>query len=63
LFIDYFLGNESIKIMAKLGEFVNVRASIHRCPMPIKFSFYGWIKFDTRAYAEKKKDFQKIFLR
>ena len=52
-----------MKIMAKLGEFVN-RKGIHP-PLPDadKIQFIPMDKFDTKAYSEKKKEFQKIFLR
>jgi iron(III) transport system substrate-binding protein len=63
LFIDYFLDDESMKIMARLGEFVNRTGIYPPLPDAEKIQFVPMDKFDTKAYAEKKKEFQKIFLR
>jgi iron(III) transport system substrate-binding protein len=63
LFIDYFLDDESMKIMAKLGEFVNRKGIYPPLPDADKIQFIPMDKFDTKAYAEKKKEFQRIFLR
>ena len=62
LFID-FLDDESMKIMAKLGEFVNRKGIYPPLPDADKIQFVLMDKFDTKAYAEKKKEFQRIFLR
>jgi ABC-type Fe3+ transport system substrate-binding protein len=63
LFIDYFLDAESMKIMAKLGEFVNRKGIQPPLADADKIQFVPMDKFDAKAYAEKKKEFQKIFLR
>ncbi len=52
-----------MKIMAKLGEFVNRKGIYPPLPDADKIQFVPMDKFDTKAYAEKKKEFQRIFLR
>jgi hypothetical protein len=37
--------------------------SIHRYRTPTKFQFLGTDELDTEAYAEKKKESRRIFLR
>ena len=62
-FIDYFLDDESMKIMANMGEFVNRKGIFPPLPGADKIQFVPMDKFDTKTYAEKKKEFQRIFLR
>jgi hypothetical protein len=52
-----------MKIMAKLGEFVNRKGIQPPLADDDKIQFAPMDKFDAKAYAEKKKEFQKIFLR
>ena len=61
-FIDFFLGDESMKIMAKQGEFVT-RKGIHP-PIPgaENIKFIEMTHFDQNGLAEKKREYQKIFL-
>ncbi|TAJ76773.1 extracellular solute-binding protein [bacterium] len=61
-FVDYLLGEESMKIMAKMGEFVN-RKGVHP-PLPDadKIQFVEMEDLDAKGYAEKKKEYTKIFL-
>jgi iron(III) transport system substrate-binding protein len=62
-FIDYFLDNESMNTMAKLGEFVN-RKGVHP-PLPDadKIGFVEMEDLSSKEFAEKKKEYQQIFLR
>jgi iron(III) transport system substrate-binding protein len=62
-FIDYFLGDESMKTMAKMGEFVN-RKGVHP-PLPDadKIGFVQMDDLSVKEFAEKKKEYQQIFLR
>jgi ABC-type Fe3+ transport system substrate-binding protein len=62
-FIDYFLGDESMKTMAKMGEFVN-RKGVHP-PLPDadKIGFVQMDDLSEKEFAEKKKEYQQIFLR
>ena len=61
-FIDFFLGKESMKIMAQQGEFVT-RKGIHP-PIPgaEKIKFIEMTHFDQNGLAEKRKEYHKIFL-
>src|SRR5437879_672900 len=62
-FIDFFLGDESMRILAKMGEFVN-RKGIHP-PLPgaDKIQAVEMDDFDANEFKEKTKEFQKIFLK
>ena len=61
-FIDFFLDDESMKIQAETGEFVN-RKGIHP-PLPDadKIKFVQMYQFSKQDYEDKKKEYQKIFL-
>ena len=61
-FIDYFLGNESMNIMAKMGEFVNRKGVYPPLPDADKIQFVEMVDLDSKAFAEKKKEYQQIFL-
>jgi iron(III) transport system substrate-binding protein len=60
--IDYFLGADNMAALAKLGEFVN-RKGIHP-PLPDadKIQFVEMYDLDSKKFAEKKKEYQQIFL-
>jgi iron(III) transport system substrate-binding protein len=62
-FIDFFLGDESMRILAKMGEFVN-RKGIHP-PLPDadKVQAVEMDDFDANEFKEKAQEFQKIFLK
>ena len=61
-FIDFFLGDESMRIMAKQAEFVT-RKGIHP-PIPgaDKIKFLEMTHFDQNGLADRKKEYQKLFL-
>ena len=61
-FIDYFLGDESMKIMASLGEFVNRKGIYPPLPDADKIQFVQMVHLTTKEFAEKKKEYKKIFL-
>ncbi len=61
-FIDYFLGNESMSIMAKMGEFVNRKGIYPPLPGADKIQFVEMVDLDSKGFAEKKKEYQQIFL-
>jgi ABC-type Fe3+ transport system substrate-binding protein len=61
-FIDYFLDDESMKLMAQLGEFVNRKGIYPPLPDADKIQFVEMMDLDTKQFAEKKKEYQKIFL-
>ncbi len=60
-FIDYFLDDESIKIMASMGEFVGRKGIYPPLPDADKIQFVQMDNLDTKGYAEKKKEYAKIF--
>jgi len=62
-FIDFFLGDESMKILARMGEFVN-RKGIHP-PLPDadKIQAVEADDFDAKGFADKTQEYQKLFLR
>lgn len=62
-FIDYFLDNESMKKMAELGEFVNRKGVYPPLPDADKIQFVEMVDLDTKSFAEKKKEYQQIFLK
>jgi iron(III) transport system substrate-binding protein len=61
-FIDFFLDEESMKIQAATGEFVN-RKGVHP-PLADadKIKFVQMYQFNKEDYEVKKKEYQKIFL-
>ena len=60
-FIDFFLGDESMRILAKMGEFVN-RKGIYP-PLPGADKIQSVEMDDAHQYKEKTQELQKIFLR
>jgi ABC-type Fe3+ transport system substrate-binding protein len=61
--IDFFLGQESMTIMAKTGEFVNRKGVYPPLPDADKIQFVEMYDLDSKQFAEKKKEYQQIFLR
>jgi iron(III) transport system substrate-binding protein len=61
--IDFFLGQESMSIIAKLGEFVNRKGVYPPLPDADKIQFVEMYDLDSKQFAEKKKEYQQIFLR
>jgi iron(III) transport system substrate-binding protein len=62
-FIDYFLGAENMTALAKLGEFVNRKGIYPPLPDADKIQFVEMYDLDAKKFAEKKKEYQQIFLR
>jgi iron(III) transport system substrate-binding protein len=62
-FIDYFLGAENMAVLAKLGEFVNRKGVYPPLPDADKIQFVEMYDLDSKRFAEKKKEYQQIFLR
>jgi len=61
--IDYFLGPESMTSMAKLGEFVNRKGIYPPLADADKVQFVEMHDLNSKQFAEKKKEYQQIFLR
>ncbi len=62
-FIDYFLDDESMNILAKMGEFVNRKGVYPPLPDADKIQFVEMLDLDKKGFAEKKKEYSKIFLK
>jgi iron(III) transport system substrate-binding protein len=62
-FIDYFLDDECMNLMSKLGEFVNRKGIVAPLEGVDKIQFVPMDRLDAKTYAEKKKEYQKLFLR
>jgi len=61
-FIDFFLDVESMSIMAKAGEFVNRKGVYPPVPDAEKIQFVEMDDLGEKVYAEKRKEFHKLFL-
>ena len=61
-FIDFFLGEEGLKIMAGIGEFVTRKGIYPPLPDADKIELVEMIDMDQKAYAEKMAEYRKIFL-
>lgn len=62
-FIDFFLGEEGLKIMAGIGEFVTRKGIYPPLPDADKIELVEMVDMDKKAYAEKMAEYRKIFLR
>ncbi len=61
-FIDFFIGEEGLKIMAAIGEFVTRKGIYPPIPGADKIELVEMIDMDKRAYTEKMAEYRKIFL-
>ena len=61
-FMDFFLGDEGLKIMAGIGEFVTRKGIYPPLPDADKIELVQMIDMDQKAYAEKMAEYKKIFL-
>ncbi len=61
-FIDYLLDDESMKILAEMGEFVNRKGLYPPLPDSDKIQFVEMDDLNQEGFAEKKKEYSKIFL-
>ena len=61
-FIDFFLDDESMKIQAEIGEFVNRQGIYPPLQDADKIKFVQMHHFTKEELEMKKKEFQKIFL-
>ncbi|MBI2348528.1 MAG: hypothetical protein HYV05_07730, partial [Deltaproteobacteria bacterium] len=50
-------------IMAKMGEFVNRKGVYPPLPDADKIQFVEMLDLDKKGFAEKKKEYSKIFLK
>jgi len=61
-FLEFFLGEEGLKIMAGVGEFVTRKGIYPPLPDADKIELVEMIDMDKKAYAEKMAEYRKIFL-
>jgi iron(III) transport system substrate-binding protein len=61
-FIDYFLGEGSLKIMANIGEFVTRKGIYPPLPDANKIQLVDLIDMDKDAFTQKMAEYRKIFL-
>ncbi len=61
-FIDFFLGDESMHILARMGEFVNRKGIYPPLPGADKVQAVEMDDFSAAEFKEKKREFEKIFL-
>ena len=61
--IDFFLGEESARILAKAGEFVTRKGIYPPVPDADKIQGVEMDDFDANEFKEKSLEFQKIFLK
>ena len=62
-FIDFFLGDESMRMLAKPGEFVNRKGIYPSLPDADKIQAVEMDDFDAQGFKEKTQEYQKIFLK
>ena len=60
-FIDFFLDDGGMNIMAKRGEFVNRPGVYPPLAGADKVKFVQMESLDKKGYADKRKEYQKIF--
>jgi iron(III) transport system substrate-binding protein len=61
-FIDFFLSEESMKIMARQGEIVTRKGIYPPLADADKIQVIDMDELDTAAFAEKRKEYAKLFL-
>jgi iron(III) transport system substrate-binding protein len=61
-FIDFFLDDNSMKILAQNGEFVTRKGVHPPIPGAEKIKFIEMTHLDENGFAEKKKEYRKLFL-
>ncbi len=62
-FIDFFLGEESMKGMARLGEFVTRKGIYPPLDGADNIQEIEMDELDTAGFAEKRKEYAKLFLK
>ena len=62
-FIDFFLGDESMRILAKMGEFVNRKGIRPPLADADKIQAVEAEDFDQKGFADKTQEYQKLFFK
>lgn len=61
-FIDFFLGDESLRLMADIGEFITRKGIYPPIPDADKIEIVQMVDMDKKAFAEKMAEYRKLFL-
>ena len=62
-FVDFYLDDESMKILAQSGEFVNRKGMYPPLPGADKIQYVQMEVLEAKAFEDRKKEFGKIFLK
>lgn len=62
-FIDFFLSAESMKLLAKAGEFVTLKGIPQLLPDADKIQAVEMDDLDHKGYAAKRDEYKKLFLK
>jgi iron(III) transport system substrate-binding protein len=62
-FVDFFLGEESLRLMAGIGEFITRKGIYPPIPDADKIEIVQMADMDKTAFAAKMQEYRKIFLR
>jgi iron(III) transport system substrate-binding protein len=62
-FVDFYLDDETMKILAQTGEFVNRKGIYPPLPGADKIQYVQMEVLESKAFEEKKREFGKIFLK
>jgi len=62
-FIDFLLGDESLRLLSKMGEFINRKGIYPPLADADKIQFVPMQEYSINEYAEMQKEFQKMFAR
>jgi iron(III) transport system substrate-binding protein len=62
-FIDFFLGAEGMKLLAKAGEFVTMKGIPQLLPGADKIQPVEMDDLDSKGYADKREEFRKAFFK
>ena len=61
-FVDFFLGEEGLRLMAGIGEFVTLKGIYPPLPDADKMEMVEMDELDQKGFAEKMAEYRKIFL-
>jgi iron(III) transport system substrate-binding protein len=62
-FLDFFLGEQGLRIMAEVGEFVTRKGIYPPLPDADKIQMVEMDELDQKGFAEKMSEYGKIFLK
>ncbi len=62
-FLDFFLGEEGLRIMAEIGEFVTRKGIYPPLPDADKIQMVEMDELDQKGFADKMTEYGKIFLK